>query len=204
MKWALALLLAGSLGAAAAPGLFYSRSFPGSTPAYFQIALDRGGNVEYREAPDDDNPLSFRLSDAEAAEVFGLAGKLDYFKRPIESAAKVAFTGAKIFRYEDGAQKSEVKFNFTEDSSARALTEWFERMGEAARDHIDLERTAKYDKLGVLDALMRIESGMSRKQLVALDQYLPLLDRIIENESYMNTARERAARIAAAIRNPKP
>ena len=204
MKWVLAMLLAGPLGAAAAPGLFYSRSFPASTPAYFQIALDRGGNVEYREAPDDDNPLSFRLGDADAAVVFGLAGKLDYFKRPLESTAKVAFTGAKIFRYEDGGPKSEVKFNFTEDPAARALTDWFERMGEAARAHIELERTAKYDKLGVLDALMRIESGMNRKQLVAPDQYLPLLDRIIENESYMNAARERASRIAAAIRNPKP
>jgi len=200
----LILLLAGSFGASAAPGLFYSRSFPGSAPAYLQVTLDRGGNVEYREAPDDDNPLSFRLSDADAAEVFALAAKLDYFKRPIESPAKVAFTGAKTFRYEDGSQKNEVKFNFTEDLSARALTDWFERMGEAARDYIDLERTAKYDKLGVLDALMRIESDMSRKQLAAPDQYLPLLDRIIENESYMNAARERASRIAAAIRNPKP
>lgn len=198
------LLLAGALGASAEPGLFYSRSFPGSTPAYLQVTLDRAGNVEYREAVDDDNPLSFHLSDADAAEVFGLAEKLDYFKRPLESPAKVAFTGAKTFRYEDGGQKSEVKFNYTEDPAARALTDWFERMGETARDHIELERTAKYDRLGVLDALMRIEAAMNRKQLVAMDQYLPLLDRIIDNESYMNAARERASRIAAAIRNPKP
>jgi hypothetical protein len=204
VKWVLALLLAGSLGAASAPGLFYSRSFPGSSPAYLQVTLDRAGNVEYREATDDDNPLSFHLSEADATEVFGLADKLDYFERPLESPAKVAFTGAKTFRYENGGQKSEVKFNYTEDPAARALTAWFERMGETARDRLELERTAKYDKLGVLDAIMQIESSMSRKRLVAMDQFLPMLDRIIENESYMNAARERASRIAAAIRNPKP
>jgi hypothetical protein len=37
-----------------------------------------------------------------------------------------------------------------------------------------------------------------------MDQYLPILDRIAKNESYMHAARERAAEIAEAIRNPKP
>jgi hypothetical protein len=204
MKRSILLLLAGWLGAAAAPGLFYSRSFPGSIPAYFQVALDAAGNVEYREAPDDDNPLSFRLGDSDAGEVLALAKKLEYFRRPLESSAKVAFTGTKTFRYENGAEKGEVRFNYTEDPSARALTEWFERIGETARDLMELDRAAKYDKLGVVNALLRIESAMDHKRLVALDQYLPLLDRIVANQSYMNTARERAAKLAAAIRNPKP
>jgi hypothetical protein len=204
VKWWLIPLLAGSLGAAAGPGLFYSRSFPGSAPAYFQVTLDSGGNAEYREAPDDDNPLSFHLRPSDAGEVFGLAEKLAYFERPVESHAKVAFTGTKTFRYENGAQKSEVQFNYTEEPSARVLADWFERMGESARDRIELERTARYDRLGVVDALLRIESAMDHKRLVALDQYLPTLDRIAANETYMNVARERAAKIAAAIRNPKP
>jgi hypothetical protein len=203
MRWLPALLLAGWLGAAAGPGLFYSRSFPGSVPAYFQIAIEAGGNTEYREGPDDDNPLSFKLSAAETGEVFGLAEKLGYFERPLESSAKVAFAGTKTFRYENGAQKGEVKFNYSEDPSARALTDWFERMGDTARCRIDLERAAKYDKLGVVDALLRIESALDRKRLVAVDQYLPTLDRIIAGPSYMNTARERAARIAATIRKQK-
>jgi len=57
---------------------------PGSVPAYFQIAIEAGGNTEYREGPDDDNPLSFKLSAAETGEVFGLAEKLGYFERPLE------------------------------------------------------------------------------------------------------------------------
>jgi hypothetical protein len=204
MRRLAALACAATLAAADSPSLFYSRSFPGSAPAYFQLTVSAAGGVEYREAPDDDNPLQFTLAPAESAEVFALAERLGYFSHPLESHAKVAFTGTKTFRYENGGQKGEVQFNYTEDPSARDLEDWFERMGESARDRIELERTAKYDKIGVLDAVMQIETALNRKRLVALDQFLPMLDRIVANESYMNAARERAARIAAAIRNPKP
>jgi len=204
MKWTLILLFANVLFAGDGPRLFYSRSFPGSVPAYFQVTLEQNGEAEYREAPDEDNPLTFHLTQAEAHEVFGLAEKLDYFKHPLESPVKVAFMGTKTFRYENGERKSEVKFNYSEDLQARDLMEWFERMGESAQHRIDLERTAKYDRLGVLKSLLLLESAMDRKRLVGMDQYLPMLDRIAKNESYMHTARERAAGMAEAIRNPKP
>jgi hypothetical protein len=49
-----------------------------------------------------------------------------------------------------------------------------------------------------------LEQALGRKRLVAPDQYLPMLDRISKNESYMHTARARAAEIAEAIRSAKP
>jgi hypothetical protein len=204
MKWSLILLFANLLFAGDGARLFYSRSFPGSVPAYFQVTLDQNGDAEYREAPDEDNPLKFHLTEADTHEVFGLAEKLDYFKHPLESPVKVAFMGAKTFRYENGDRKSEAKFNFTEDPQAKELLDWFERMGESADHRIELERTAKYDRLGVLKALLLLESAMDRKRLVGMDQYLPMLERIAKNESYMHTARARVAEIAEAIRNPKP
>jgi hypothetical protein len=204
MKWSLILLFANVLLAGGGPRLFYSRSFPGSVPAYFQVTLLPNGDAEYREAPDEDDPLKFHLAEADTHEVFGLAEKLDYFKHPLESPAKVAFMGTKTFRWENGDQTSEVEFNYSEDPQAKELLDWFERMQESAQHRIELERTAKYDRLGVLKALLLLESAMDRHRLVALDQYLPMLDRIVKNESYMHTARERAAGIAEAIRNPKP
>jgi hypothetical protein len=204
MKWTLILLFANVLFAGDGPRLFFSRSFPGSVPPYFQVTLQQNGDTEYREAPDEENPLKFRLTEAETAGVFGLAEKLDYFKHPLESPVKVAFMGTKTFHYENGDRKSEVKFNYSEDPSARELMDWFERMGESAQHRIELERTAKYDRLGVLKALLLLESAMDRKRLVGMDQFLPMLERIARNESYMHAARERAAEIAEAIRNPKP
>ena len=41
-----------------------------------------------------------------------------------------------------------------------------------------------------------------RNRLVDPQQFLPLLDRIAKNESYLHISRERAAAIADAIRKP--
>ncbi len=203
MKWAALLLLAGSVWAGDDPRLTYSKSFPGSTPAFVMVTLEKNGDAEYREAPDDDQPLKFKLEDADAQTVFGLAEKLDYFKHPLESPLKVAFMGTKTFRYESGAVKNEVKYNYSEDLSAQALQDWFERMCESAQYRVELERTAKYDHLGVVHALSLLGSAMDRKRLVALDQFLPMLDRISNNEIYMHTARAQAAEMAEAIRAGK-
>ena len=125
---------------------------------------------------------------------------LDYFKHPVDSGLKVAFMGTKTFRWEQGGEKHEVRFNYSEDLSARALWDWFERMTESAQHRIDLERAAKYDRLGVVKALNLLWSALDRKRLVGVEQYLPALDRIVKNETYMHTARARAAEIADTIR----
>ena len=204
MKWSLILLFASSLLAAGGPRLFYSRAFPGSSPAYLQVTLEKSGDANYREAVDDELPIQFHLAGSETARVFALAEKLDHFKRPLESPLKVAFMGAKTFRWDNGAETSEAKFNFTEDVTARELQDWFERMAESAQHRIGLERAAKYDRLGVFQALNLLDSALERNRLVALEQYLPMLDRIAGNENFMHTARAHAAAIAEAIRNPKP
>src|SRR3954454_12785104 len=105
MKWSLILLFAGSLFtqqmfAQDAQRFFYSKSFPGSTPAYVQVTLEKNGEAVYRESPDDELPLKFKLTEAETAEVYGLVEKLDNFKHPVESGLKVAFMGTKTFRLE--------------------------------------------------------------------------------------------------------
>jgi hypothetical protein len=193
------LLLA--LTAFAADGrLFYSREFPGSKPDYIQVTLAGAGDAEYREAVNDELPVKFKLPPASVDEVFGLAGKLDGFKRPLESPIKVAFMGTKTFRLESGAEKTEVKFNYTENKDAQALQDWFERMAESAQHRIELERTAKYDRLGVVNALTILESALERDRVVAPEQFLSLLDRIVANENYMHTARARASEIAEGIR----
>jgi hypothetical protein len=195
------LLFAGSLLGQDAPRFFYSKAFPGSIPAYVQVTVDKGGEVVYQEAPDDELPLKYKLTEAETSDVFSLVEKLENFKHPVESGLKVAFMGTKTFRLEKGAEKSEVQFNYSEDANAKALWDWCERLTESAQHRIALDRAAKYDKLGVLKALNLLGSAIERKRVVGLEQYLPTLDRIIKNESYMHTARARASEIAEYIRN---
>ena len=195
-------MLAGA--AFAAEGrLFYSRTFPGSTPAYFDITIESTGDAVYKEGPDDDFPLKFKLTPDEVTAVFDLAVKLDYFRQPLESQLKVAFMGSKVVRYENGEQKGEQKFNYSENQAAQQLVDWFERMAESALRRADLERAAKYDHLGVDKALNSLESALADGRLVALDQFLPMLDRIAKNETYMHQSRVKAADVADYIRNPK-
>jgi hypothetical protein len=203
VKFLVLLLAAGAALAADGPRLFYSKNFPGSKPAYVQITLVKSGDIEYREAPDEDNPIKFQLKETETEEIFGLVEKAGSLKKQLEANLKVAFMGTKTFRYEDGAEKNEVKFNYTQDAAGQALADWFERIAESAQRRIDLERTVKYDKLGVVDSLLQLQIAMDRKRLVAMEQYLPMLDRIAKNDTYMHTAQARAAEIAEAIRNPK-
>ena len=200
MKWVLLWMIAAPLVAADGPRLIYTKSFPGSAPEFMEVTLDKAGNAEYRDKPDDDLPLKFHLTESETQEVFGLAEKLDYFKHPLESPVKVAFMGAKTFRYVNAGQKTEVKFNYSEEQPAQMLLDWFERMAESAAYRIDLERAAKYDKLGVDKAIRLLSYALERKRLVGTEQYLPMLDRIANNETYMHAARARAAELADLIR----
>ena len=209
MKWGLIVVLASlalkpAVIAADGPTLFYSKSFPGSKPPYVQIALAQKGDVEYREDPKEDDPIKFHLQDSETQEIFGLVEKAGSLKRPLEAKVKVAFMGTKTFRYQSGGEKNEVQFNYTQDPAGQSLADWFERMSETAQRRIDLERAAKYDKLGVVDSLLQLQISLDRKRLLDAEQFLPLLDKLANNESYMHTARARAAEVAAAIRAPKP
>ncbi|MCC6588867.1 MAG: hypothetical protein IT168_19380 [Bryobacterales bacterium] len=187
----------------AEPSIVFTKAFPGSHPPYVEIIVERDGKAVYKEAADDDQPIRFLLKKPEVDEIYQLAEKLDHFKQPLESGLKVANMGMKTFRWVDGAAKTEVKYNFSQDLNARALQEWFEKMTETEQHYIALERTVKFDKLGANKAILQMQAAMERNRLVALEQFLPLLDRVIKNDSYLNMARERAAGIAEAIRNPK-
>ena len=192
------LLFAAALSAA--PRITFIKEFPGSVPAYVGITVERTGEAVYTEAPKDDYPIKFKLQPAEADEIFTLAGKLENFKRPLESGLKVANMGMKTFRFEDGAARSETKFNYSLDEDAKTILDWFEKISESEQHFIRLERTVKYDKLGVNQALLLFQISFDRKRIVAAEQYLPLLDRVAKNDTYLNMARERAAGLADIIR----
>jgi hypothetical protein len=186
---------------AAAPRLTYIKSFPRSTPAYVEIRIEQDGRAQYREAADDESPLAFELTPAERDGIFDLAAKLDHFTRPLEANLKVAFTGMKTFRWENGTEKHEVKFNYSLVPVAQQLWDWFERITESELGLLTLERAARFDKLGVNQALLQLQAVHERNRLVACAQFLPVLDRISKNESYLHMARTRAASLAEAFRN---
>jgi hypothetical protein len=200
MKAALLLLVAATAIAADDPHIVYSKTFPGSTPAYFAVTIDRTGSATYNESQDADNAEHLQLEEKVTREIFDLAQKLDHFKNPLESGLKVANMGQKALRWEDGAERHESKFNYSTSEDAKALTEQFEHISESARLMLDLGRVMRHDRLGVNEAMLRIQVAWDNKRLVGTAQLLPLLDQVAKNESFVHMARERAAQLADAIR----
>ncbi len=203
MKAIVVTLFFSTLLSAAEPRLSFTKSFPGSTPAYVEITIEKSGDAEYKEELKDENPLKFKLSDAEAKAMFELTDKLDHFAGALDSGLKVAFMGKKTFRWEGEGGPHEASFNYSENLEAKALLDWFERISETERGLIDLERAVRFDKLGVNDSILRIEATRDQKRLVAQEQFLPLLDRVVKNEKYLHMARSRAAALTESIRAPK-
>jgi hypothetical protein len=189
---------------AADPTIFYSKSFPGSSPAYVEITVARDGTAVYKEKPDDDQPVKLKLKAEEAEAIFGLAEKLDRFKNKLESGLPVAKMGEKTFRWVEDKPLHEQKFNYSTEESCRELQEWFEKIVETEMHLFALERTARFDKLGVNKALLQLEASWDKKRLVALEQFYPWLNRIIKGDSYLNMARERAEKLLATFQAPPP
>ena len=202
MKLAMLLLAAVAAFTADEPRIVYSKSFPGSIPAYVEITLTPSGAGTYKETSDDD-PDSFTLDPASTREIFDLAAKLDHFSHPLESGLKVANMGMKTLRWEDGAVKNEQKFNYSLDENAKVLYDWFEKITESQRLLAEFKRAIRHDRLGVNEALVNIQSSWERKRLAPAEQFLPLLDQVAKNEVFMHMARERAAQLADAIRAAK-
>ncbi|MCL4793636.1 MAG: hypothetical protein KJZ84_03700 [Bryobacteraceae bacterium] len=196
-------LLAHTAPAQGEVSLCFTKSFPGSKPEFYKIDLTAAGNVEYREAPDEEPPLKFQLREAETAAIFELARKLDRLGRPLESGLKVARMGEKKYAWIEGGARREQTFNYSLDPDAQALQEWVERVAEAAVLFYDLERTVKYDRLGTYKMLLKIEASWDKRRLAGHALFLPLLDRVAKSTSYMNMARERAEYLAEVFRNPE-
>ena len=189
-----ALLVAAAL--CAQERVTFIKVFPGSIPPYCSVQLSKDGSLVYQEAPTDDNPIRAKMAAADTDALFDMAAKLDHFKAKLESGLKVANTGKKTFRYEsaDGTA-SEAVFNYSQDVTAQQLLDRFEQIASSERAYIDLDRSVHFDKLGVNDALTEVEELWLRKQLAAPQQFIPLLTRVANHESFMHLARERAARL---------
>jgi len=76
------------------PRLMFIKEFPGSTPEYMAIEIDKDGKGVYKEAVKDEYPIPFELDPADWETMRALAAKIDQCKRPLESGLKSpAFIG---------------------------------------------------------------------------------------------------------------
>jgi hypothetical protein len=207
---ALALLfcLVTGVGAFASPAgsavFTYRRVFVSSTPEFIEIKIKEDsdtGTYEIRQLDEDPGGVSFEIGQALRAKIFGLIAQLNRFKGlDLDVHRKIANLGEKTFHWEHGSESYEVKFNYTVNTQASQLLQICEGLARQQELIELLQRRMKYDRLGVNDALLQLETDISKGVLPEPQRVLPLLDQISEDYRFVEIARQRARALAERVR----
>ncbi|HUI42145.1 MAG TPA: hypothetical protein VL523_09260 [Terriglobia bacterium] len=187
------------------PKLIYTRTLAGSIPEYIAVTVNKDGSGTYegRRLSDPPHPRPLQLSSASTAQLFELAADLSYFRslRLDSHRAKVANLGRKTFVYENGAEKNEVEFNYTQQKQALELMGEFDRIA-LAEQHVDLlEYGLRYDPLGLPEELLRIQADLGDKALADPELLVPSLEQIVNNPRLLHLAQVRAQEILNTVRD---
>lgn len=187
------------------PTVIFTKEFRGSSPAYYSITVRENGETIYRTEPNDEAPVEFRLPSEAASEIFTLVRKLSRFQNvTLESNRRVANMGKKTFEYRNGAEHSAASFNHTEIPEALALAALFERISQTQQHSLRLQNLIRFDRLGIVKALLQLEIDFDQGRLLDSTQLVPVLEQIQKDRALVQVARGRAAQILAKIQAASP
>jgi hypothetical protein len=191
-------------GGPAAPAMItYRKIFKTSYPEFVEIKVtDSGsGSCDIRQLNEEANPRAMQLDPPLVQTIFDLAAKLHNFDGvELDMHRRIANLGEKTFGYERGSESHHVTFNYTLNHDAAQLQDIFEGLARQQTDISDLDRTMRYDPLGVNDVIMQIEKDLDHNLLPEPGKFLPLLDRVAADQHFIDIARERARKLAGRIR----
>jgi hypothetical protein len=184
----------------------YRRVFKGSSPEFIEIKVGEQGKCTYeiRQLTEESGAETFEVGPAVREKLFELTAELKNFAiNDLDAQKRIADLGQKTFRYERDTEVHEVSFNYTLNPSASHLLQIFEGLARQQGDLITLERSAKYDRLGVNDALRQFASDLGDNLIPEPERILPVLDQIAADSRFVEIARTRARALAARIRAPR-
>jgi hypothetical protein len=183
----------------------YRRVFKSSTPEFIELKVEENSekaSYEIRQLDEDPGATPFEISAALRNKIFELVAQLNYFNGiDLEIHRKIANLGEKTFRWERGSEAHEVKFNYTVNPAASQLLQICEGLARQQELVEVLQRRMKYDRLGINDALLDLETDLSKGVLPEPQRLLPLLDQISADYRFVEIARQRARSLAEKIRH---
>ncbi len=188
--------------------LTYRRIFKSSSPEFIEIMVRDDSNAatfEIRQLEEDPGTSPFEVSAPLREKMFELAAQLKYFQgqdQYLDVHRRIANLGEKTFRWENGTESHETKFNYTLNTAATQLMQIFEGLARQQELVTLLERRMKYDRLGINDALMQFETDLNHKLLPEPQRALPTLDQIASDSRFVEIGRQRARALAERIRHP--
>ncbi|GEM_PF-153310 len=193
-----------SSAASSGPLLIFRKLFRSSSPEWVEIKVKPSGaaTIDIRQLDEDADPQAFEVSPALAARLFQIAAELQHFSGiELNVKRRLANLGEKTFRYENGAQAGEVSFNYTTDPTAQELLTIFEGLSRQQEHLQTLQHRMRFDRLGVNDALLRLEVDLNRKLIPEPLRLVPMLDQIAAETRVVEIARQRARSLSDRIRH---
>jgi hypothetical protein len=184
----------------------FRKVFKSSTPEFTEIRIRESGPCSYdlRSLDDPPDPQPFDVGPSLRAKIFALAAQLQNFRGvDLDIKRRIANLGEKNFRYERGSEVHEVRFNYTLNATANQLLQIFEGLTRQQELLITLTRRMKYDRLGVNDALLQLDSEFRRQLLPEPEIFLPTLEQIGNDSRIVEIARQRARSLVESIRHPR-
>ncbi|MGB2622138.1 MAG: hypothetical protein WA857_07390 [Candidatus Acidiferrum sp.] len=186
--------------------LSYRRIFKSSSPEFIEIIVHDDTNAatfEIRQLDEEPGALPFEVGAPLREKMFELAAQLNHFQGlDLDVHRRIANLGEKTFRWQQGAESHETKFNYTVNTAAAQLMQIFEGLALQQEMVTLLQRRMKYDRLGINDALLQFEIDLDHKLLPEPQRALPELDQIAGDSRFVEIGRQRARALAERIRHP--
>src|SRR5215467_6911985 len=185
--------------------LTFRRVFKGSSPEFIEISVREDLDVagyDIRQLDEDAGASPFQVGSALRTKMFDLATELKHFQgQDLDVHRKIAYLGKKTYHWDCGGEAHEAEFNYTMNPTASQLLQIFEGLARQQEDADLISRRMKYDRLGVNDALLQIESDLNRSLLPEPQRLLPMLEQIAGDPKFVDIARQRSRSLAERIRH---
>lgn len=185
---------------ASVPTVSFELDWKVSDPAWYQITVDQNGQATYESKPHaaDNQPpgepytLNFIMSEPSRKRIFQIAGALHDFKGNFETRAKIAQTGKKTLTFRQGDKVNTTTLNYSDNPQMNDLISLFQKISTTFEAAQKLDYDIRFDKLGLDRDLKSLVQLDKQNQLAELQVISPTLERIVNDESVMNIARQKA------------
>jgi hypothetical protein len=197
---------------AGTPTVTFTLDFPGSEPSHYGVSVSFNGRTSYisdgKLTQDSDPGVPFTvdldISGTTVARIFALAKEADYFEKNVDlKKKKMAFTGDKTLTYVDERRNTTANYGYSSVPAVQELTTLFQRLSATIEFGRRLEYQYRYQKLALDEELKHMEDASTQGGLVELAAAAPILQKIIQDPSVMNTVRARAQRLLEHASAPK-
>lgn len=195
---------------AAVPTVAFTCDFPGSNPSHYGLSVTMNGVASYisdgrvskdavtDEGADPEPPfrMDFQLSAATSTRIFELAKAAHYFEGDVDSKKKnIASTGDKTLSYRDAGETNVANYNYSPVPAVQELTTLFQYLSSTVEFGRRLEYEYRYQKLALDEEIKRMEETTAQETWPDLPAAAPILQKIVDDPSVINTVRSRAQRL---------